>query len=324
MKKQITLSVFILFIGIFSLQAQCKQDSLFLKQMISNPKLIESKSYFFETERQHSDPQFGKSGLIKAKDTPTFNSRGELTNGIPYATFGNKPITFKGTKTDKVEINNEKLLCLVLSFTCDGEQYKTYEVGYAEPRGRNYYKLIEADFLKEAQKQLIGKTLYTKTAKWEQYNENEMNSNRKLSKIEDGESACKYCPVVITRIDNDYDDKYIVLFKKGNQGKEYCFGNVTFNYAEINSFLNFTRYFTFENPQTKHPTISQERWDEIMNQKIKKGFTPEEVKIAYGKPDDVVTEDDDETWIYYNYCRKDYAITFKNGIVDKVVSQSVR
>ena len=135
------------------------------------------------------------------------------------------------------------------------------------------------------------------------------------------EGTCKYCPVTVTRVVNDYDEKYIVLFKQNNQGDEYAFGNVVFD-KDYKGFLNFARYFTFTNPQEKYPNIPQERWEQIMAQKVRKGFTPDEVKIAYGKPDEVYTEDDNETWVFYNLNKKDYAITFKDGVVDKVESQT--
>ncbi len=319
MKIQILLLMMALCWYCFGANAQCRQDSLFLKQMVSHKELIEGKAYLLEAEEQHSSTEYGKSRFIKSGDTPQFDRRGDLTNVVPYSVFGSKPIVFKGVKTDKVEIEKEKYDCLVLSFLCDGQLYKAMEVGRAQMPPRAYYNLIEADFLKEARTQLVGKTLYIKTAKWDVYDETRMNSNRKLTKTED--ATCKYCPVTVTRVENDYDNYYIVLFKKENAGPEYCLGNIGFDY---NRFRYFTEYFTFENPKLQYPKMSKERWEQVMTQKITKGFTPEEVIAAYGKSDEQQGEDDNETWIYYNVNGKDYSITFNQGIVDKIVWQSSR
>ena len=300
-----------------TVKAQSKEDSLFIQQMeSSSPKLIEGKTYFFETDKYHSS---SASLLVKEKDTPEFNFQEQLTNGTPFADFGNQPIKFKHAKVGKVKVGTVNRPCFILSFTCGKENYRAYE--FSESLLLARYDLIEADWLNKINQLLVGKTLYTKSANWLQYNEDKINSNLKTEPVREG--TCKYCPVTVTRVVNDYDDKYLVLFKPDNENNEYCFGNVIFD-KNNKSSLSFTRYFTFTNPQEAYRDIPQERWEQIMAQKVKKGFTPDEVKIAYGKPDEIYTEDDDETWIYYNLNKKDYKIVFKDGIVDKAVSQTSR
>jgi hypothetical protein len=186
---------------------------------------------------------------------------------------------------------------------------------------RSYYKLVEADFIHGLNKLLVGQTLYTKSANWLKYNEDRLNSNSKTVPVREG--TCKYCPVTVTRVVNDYDDKYLVLFKQHNEGNEYAFGNVIFDKNE-RSNLNFMRIFTFTNPHEAYPGIPQERWEQIMLQNVRQGFTPEEVKIAYGEADATYAENDDETWVYYNLNNRDYAIIFKDGAVEKTVSQTSR
>ncbi len=321
MNKQITLLIFFFCVGTLAMRAQSKQDSLFLSRIVSNPELVEGKAYLLETEKQKLSSEHGKSRFIKASDEPAFDLRGELTNSLHYSVFGDSPITYNGFKTEKVKIDKEKYDCAVLSFTCKGQQYKAYDPGFTKPHSRLYYRLIEADLLKELQTQLVGKTFYTRTANWWQYDETRMNSNLKLTKAEEG--TCKYCPVTVTRVVNNYNDYYIVLFRQGAQGREYCFDDIEIN-DKTGISTDFMRYFTFENPKARYPKISAERWEQIKRQKITKGFTPEEVKAAYGKADEVMTENDDETWVYYNHGGKDYAVYFKGGVVDKVVSQTTR
>jgi hypothetical protein len=315
MNKHFVSFALFLSAGILTVQAQCRQDSLFLQQLHSNQKLIEGKTYIFETDVQASSPEFGRSLLYREKDVPVFNPHySHLTNGIPYAEFKDKTLIFNSVKTGKVKVDEANKPCFILTFTCDKQKYYAYE--FSESLLRTKYNLIEADFLNTANKLLVGKTLFTKSAKWYKYNEDKLNSNLKTIAVREG--TCKYCPVTVTRVVNDYDDKYLILFKTENQDEEYCFDNVTLNADKS----NFTQRLTFENPKKKYPDISQERWEQIMAQKIRKGFTPDEVKVAYGKPDEVYSENDDETWLYYNLNKKDYAITFKDGIVDKVVSQT--
>ena len=305
-------------IGILVIQAQSKQDSLFLQQLPAySSKLIEGKTYYIAPDEQQSSPEFGKSRLYNEKDSPTFSGYQHLTNSVPFAEFGNKPIVFKKVTMGNVKIGEGNKACYILSFICNKKTYLAYE--FNENLLCAYYDLVEADYLNQLNKQLDGKTLYTKSTEWEKYNENELNSNLKKEPVREG--TCKYCPVTVTRVVNDYDEKFIVLFRQNNQGDEYAFGNVIFD-RKIGSFLNFTTYFTFTNPKEKYPDILQERWEQIMAQKIKKGFTPDEVKIAFGKPDEVYTENDNETWFFYNLNKTDYAITFKDGVVDKVESKT--
>ena len=315
MNKHFISFVLFLSAGILTLQAQCRQDSLLLQQLVSNQKLIEGKTYLFETTQQHSSPEFGKSSLYYEKDAPVFNPHySHLTNAVPYAEFKDKTLVFKSVKTGKVRVGEENKPCFILTFTCGKQKYVAYE--FSESLLRASYNLIEADLLNKANKLLVGETFYTLSANWYKYNEDELNSNLKIVPVREG--TCKYCPVTVTRVVNDYDDKYLILFKPANQEEEYCFDNVTFNADKS----NFTKRLTFKNPKEKYPDISQERWEQIITQKVRKGFTPDEVKIAYGKPDEVYSEDDDETWVYYNLNKKDYAITFKDGVVDKVKSQT--
>ena len=318
MNKRFFTSSLLLFVGILAVFAQSKQDSLFLQQLpVYSPKLIEGKTYYIETDEQQSSPEFGKSRLYNEKDSPTFSEYQHLTNSVPFAEFGDKPILFKKVTMGNVKVGTENKACYILSFTCNKKTYLAYE--FSENLLCAYYKLVEADYLNHLNKLLVGKTLYTKSANWEKYNENELNSNLKLVSVREG--ICKYCPVTVTRVVNDYDEKYIVLFKQNTQGNEYAFGNVIFD-KDTKSDLNFIRYFTFTNPQEKYPGIPQEHWEQIMAQKVRKGFTPDEVKIAYGKPDEEYTKDDNETWFFYDRNNTDYVITFKEGVVDKVESQT--
>ena len=318
MKRIVFLMAVALLLGVSVVYAQSEQDVKFLQKFTPSAELIEGKSYLFETVKRHTSPEYGKSKLIKSDGKPEINRRGELTNGEPFASFGEKPLVYKGTKQGKVKKVDNEVLCLILEFTCDGKKYYAYETENASPRKCVYYDLIDAEFMKNVEKQLVGKTLYTRTAFWLKYNEDKMNSNLKLTKVPDG--TCKYCPVTITRIDNDSDDVFIVMFRKEGQKEEYCFGNVIFDSNKIGKSFSFDRYFTFENPKNEYPDISQERWEQIMNMKVRKGFTPEEVKIAYGEPDNKFTENDDETWIYYSVNGHAYGISFKDNIVDNVKS----
>ena len=319
MRKVVVLiiNVFICVLGVW---AQSEQDIKFLEKFTPETELIEGRSYLFETTRRHTSPQYGKSRLIKADDKPEFNRRGELTNGEPFASFGEKPLVYKGVKHGKVMKGDNEVLCLILQFTWDKQQYYAYETENANPRNCAYYDFLDIEFMKNIEKQLVGKTLYTRRAFWWKYNEDKMNSNLKLTKVPEG--TCKFCPVTITRIDNDYDNKFIVLFRKEGDSGEYCFSSVIFDSKEIGKSLSFDRYFTFDNPKNNYPDISEERWEQIMNMNVRKGFTPEEVKIAYGEPDEKYTENDDEIWLYENVNERAYAISFKENIVDNVKSIS--
>lgn len=313
MKKLSTTILLFFIFGLLFINAQSKSDSLFLQQLPnSNPQLVEGKKYIFELEKQYSSPEYGKSLLYDQNDTPTLSAYSQSGDGVPFASFKDKTITFKGIKNGKVKVADENKPCFILTFTCDNKTYCAYE--FTESLSRAKYDLIEADFVDKINKLLVGKTLYTKSANWLSYNESKSNSNDKTVSVREG--TCKYCPVVVSKIINDYDDKYLVLFKPKGLEEEYCFGNIVFEPTKS----NFSRYFTLSDPKDNYPNISQDHWEQIMSQKVKKGLTIDEVKVAYGKPDEVYTENDDEIWVYYNLNKKDYAISFKNGIVDDVKS----
>lgn len=311
MNKHFFILIVCLLGGWSAAQAQNKEDSLLLRQLVSSPDLIEGKAYFVETNEQNSSPEYRKSQLVREKETPLFDARRQLTNGLPYNEFGNKPIVFQKQKMGKVKVGTETVPCFILSFTCGDRKYASYE--FRESLSRATYNLVEADLVNRVNELLAGKTLYTQSANWFAW--------RTAPKGEPApvrEGTYKYNPVSVTRVVNDYDDKYLVFFKPLNQDGEYCFINIELTGDRADIF----RYFTFANPQEKHPGISQEHWELIMAQKVKQGFTPDEVKIAYGEPDETYTENDDDTWVYYNLNKKDYAVTFKEGIVEKVISQT--
>ena len=323
MNKHFFSLILFLLGGFITVQAQCKQDSLLFQHLLktgSSPKLVVGKTYYFEISKQHSSPEYSKSLLIKEKDTPKFIkdnrliNRYQLVNALPYTEFGDNPIVLKKITMDTVNTGMGTVPCFILTFTCNKQNYRSFE--FSESSVREWYNLYEADIFNEANKLLDGKTLYTKSANWLKYNEKEINSNLELTNVREG--TCKYCPVTVTRVVNQYNNDFLILFKPENQNEEYCFSNIQLNTMES----DFFHYFTLENPHEKYPNISQEHWDLIMAQKVKKGFTPEEVKIAYGEPEEVSSENDDETWIYYNLNKKDYQISFKDGVVDKVLSQT--
>lgn len=311
--------------GLSASHAQGREDSLLLAQMVSSPNLIKGKAYLVETEEQYSSPEFGISRLVKEGETPLFDARGELVNGVPYTEFGNNLIVFNAVKAGrttiavqevkngKIKVEKRKQDGYVVSFSCDGLNYCAYTGSESPSRG--YYNLIEADLLNKANELLVGKTLYTQTAAWL---DSASNRAGRPNPQPAREGTFKYYPVTVTRVVNDYDNKYLVFFKPQNQDGECCFVNIELTGKEANLF----RYFTSKNPQNRFPDISQERWEQIMAQNVKQGFTSDEVRTAYGSPDETHTENENETWVYYNLNKKDYAVTFKDGVVNKVVSQT--
>lgn len=311
--------------GLSISQAQSREDSLLLTQLVSSSNLIAGNTYLVETDKRYSSPEFGKSQLLKEGETPVFDARGELVNGVPYAEFGNNPIVFNAVRADKVTIEIEeikngkakvvrkKLEGYIASFTCGGLNYCAY-TGSDSP-SRATYDLIEADLLDKANELLVGKTLYTRTASWL---DRTTNRAGRPDPQPAREGTFKYYPVTITRVVNDYDNMYLVFFEPRNKDGEYCFVNISLGGTGTNLF----DYFSFENPQDGYPDIPQEHWELIMAQKVKQGFTPHEVRTAYGDPDETLTENENETWVYYNLNKKDYTVAFKDGVVDKVVSQT--
>lgn len=328
MYKQLLFSVLLFLLSGISLNAQCLQDTLFQSHLIQDAQFITGKVYLLQKREQNRPPsEYSRSPFVKVKETPEFDYKGEVTNSIHYSEIGDRPITFLGQYEDQTFIiGNDTIDFNVTHFEINGERYQSF-INTSRRKNRNisvkvsplYRYLTEQSFTEEIRDALVGKTVYTLSAKWMQYNDKEKNSNLEFTYAED--NTYKYYPVKITSVINDYDNKFIIYFQPEGLDKTYCFTNVTFGKEELRSSMNFRNRMTFQDPRKNHPKISNKQWKNIQSQAIEKGMTTEEVKIAFGNADEEYETNGDDIWIYYNVNNKDISITFRKGKVHEYVTR---
>jgi len=328
MHKQPLFIVLVSLLPIFNINAQYLQDTLFQSHLIQDAEFVTGRTYLLQQDKQNKPPsEHSHSPFIKSEETPIFDYRADVTNGIYFSEVGDKPITFLGQYDDQeFIIGKDTLVFSVIRFEINGEQYKSFTHARQIKNNQNpiqtrsfYRNLTEQSFTESIRNALVGKTVYTLSGNWMQYNEKYKNSNHEYTTVE--ENTFKYYPVKITAVINDYDNKYVVFFQPEGTDKSYCFINVTFGKEELRSSFNFWKRMTFENPRKRYPGFSNKQWKNIQSQSVEKGMTTEEIKTAFGEPYEKYETNEDDVWIYYNEKNKDMAITFRKGKIHEFVTR---
>jgi len=317
---KILYPIILCFLFLEGTKAQCLQDTLFQRQLKWNPKeFVVGEKYTLQSGKKNSkSDEYGKSPLVKANEVPEFDHSGQPLNAIYYNEIGNSKLTFLGLTEDETYVIGEAtFLFNVLNFECEGKHYKYFKTNRINNTDVSQYadilynNLISLSILEKIEETLVGKTMYVLIPVW--FKDKRKSRSINLPLAED--NTCKYCPVEITAVEKDYADQFTVYFKRQNSDEIFCFPYLMFGEKELHSSMNFLRKMTFEDPKNKYPKISNKKWEIIQEQRIEKGLTTEEVKIAFGKPDEIHTKNGNDTWVYYNSNEKDYVVTFKKGKV---------
>ena len=100
------------------------------------------------------------------------------------------------------------------------------------------------------------------------------------------------------------------VFRIYNPYKIYCTYNKNPFYFFINlsnSLFGTSRYhfgniFSFQDPKDNYKEIDQEVWEAIIESKVKKGMTHNEVRLSIGKPSEIIRRPTysglREIWVY--------------------------
>ena len=194
----------------------------------------------------------------------------------PDATgLGGSTLLFDGIE-NRINLAGESSVCIVFT-AADGSKY-VYNTGKTPEQAREGIKsdnipmLIDLGMIQEAANLLNGKKLWTRTSLWY-----DRNGNRIKGK--------KFVPVNVSVVG---PGSMVFPLKVG-------FTDMNGNYAEV--FLNFgnsgtdsrsfSHIFYLDDIRKKFPSVSDEVWELICNEKIQKGMTKEECKLSLGNPSEV-------------------------------------
>ena len=215
-------------------------------------------------------------------------------------TFEYKIFTFKGFEERKGQT--------FVQFECEGKKYEQETFLLAgidkmkkyEAEGKGFLNVIkhlvytgEIDTLKS---NLVGKRIWLLSAMWLRDTEEGYGAYQK--------DGFKYYPAVVSQIGLGSADAPIrVVFKPDNQNEAY----IDIYLSGINQRnqlygLHFDKVFSFKDPKTKYPKISNENWSLIQSGKVKIGMNEEECKLSWGKPDTINSTTLEglvsEQWVY--------------------------
>lgn len=312
---RILFSIILFSLFLLDTNAQCIQDTLFQRGLVWAEEYVVGKRYKLQREKT---VRKALSPFVKADEVPEFLYLGsEPANAVNYNEIGDKPLVFLGQENNEdLIIRGDTFSFAVLRFECNGEQYRTFRIQtrnketswYTNPLRND---LVDMEFVEKIEEALVGKTVYVLTAEWFKDRRTYNAVNLYLAEGD----VCKYCPVQIVAVENSSNDYFEVYFQSQGSDDAFCFVNMQFGEKRLKASNNFYRGMTFEDPRGKYPKISDKKWRLIREQRIEKGLTTEEVKIAFGKPHEEFNKNGDDVWVYYNNNEKDYVLTFKKGKV---------
>lgn len=194
----------------------------------------------------------------------------------PEATaLGGTTLLFEGIE-NRINLAGKSSVCLVFS-TPDGERF-VYNTGKTPEEAREGIKsndipmLIDLVMIQEAAGLLGGKKLWTRTSLWY-----DREGNRIKGK--------KFVPVTVSDIG---PGSMIFPLKVGFADENGNYAAVFLNFGNSGTdSRSFSHIFYLDDIRKKFPSISNEVWELICNEKIRKGMTKEECKLSLGNPSEV-------------------------------------
>lgn len=165
-------------------------------------------------------------------------------------------------------------------------------------KGNIIYWIIYVGDIAKARELLTGKTFYILTDDWNVDGENCLQKNIKS----------RFVPVLIKKIGVSDNPSYPVkvIFEASDRNEYY----VNVKLSGINSGgtssavfgKDFANTFTFKNPKTKYPKITQTKWKLISKGKVQIGMSKDECILSWGHPKSINTTTNsygvNEQWVY--------------------------
>lgn len=167
---------------------------------------------------------------------------------------------------------------------------------------RGAYKLpflVDLKAISDADRQLRGKTLYTKTGRWLN-----LPSAGMLPKDAPEISGRKFVKVTVDSvIPADENYFYAICFSSQEQRDEK--GMLLMSPTVIDgtpALRDFSNLFSLGNPRDSYPQITEENWELIREGRLAQGMTSQEVMLSLGSPSDIIRRPDQsilyERWAY--------------------------
>lgn len=160
--------------------------------------------------------------------------------------------------------------------------------------------LIDLEMIKRAENRLYGKSFWTLSTLWEDAQGKRVDGRKYAEvRIADVKPGTMIYPLKVKFNDNSGREGYFML----------NFGN------SANESHSFANMFVLSNPRKNYSNISDDNWEAICVGKVLIGMTKDEVKLAKGNPEDVVTGHDySKAMLLWKYKNGD-VLYFEDGIL---------
>lgn len=283
---------------------EAKQDDNLL---ISDTKLTSEELFvvnnfpFIEMKKWHKDMKF------------MFNGENSYdTNLIPIKDieiYKNKIFTIDSIVSKNViRIGIGEFIDRIIYFNCEG---KTFEFSFYNLRNREVPYIDNLIYLGDidiARKLLIGKQLYILSKDWQN---DDLNKARKWVSVlikAVGVGNNKEYPARIIFEYNKREYYVEISLSKTNTDKDNIWGDEH----------SFSKYFSFTNPKSKYPKISNDIWNLICNEKVKIGMSKQQCRLSWGEPKTINKSSGSwgvhEQWVYGS----NSYLYFQNGILSSI------
>ena len=233
--------------------------------------------------------------------------------------FNNKIFEFVGFEERQVSCPRGKCTRTYLIFTCENEKYEYEYFDSKEELAKSdaFARIDKLTYLNDIdvlRNKFIGKEVYILTGFWRPLDE----------QIKRSAAIQKFVPVVITNVGLpttesfgnirmtfkfDYNEYYIDTWVSG----------INYQYKIDETY--FDNIFSFTDPKTNYPNISDEAWALIKNNKVKIGMTEQECRLSWGMPYKINKQVSDASnssqWVYNGILNKGY-LYFTNGILKTI------
>jgi hypothetical protein len=161
---------------------------------------------------------------------------------------------------------------------------------------------VEMSVVDEVSQRLAGNTYYILTP-------------RRIGADGKETTGLRYVPVTVTRVTPGNANQPLRVYFTDVAGHEYSV-LMTIG-SDPTSTRNFDTLFAFDNPRTKHTSITDRVWGLIMRSEIESGMTSAECRLALGAPNDYTriptTGGMVERWTYDN----GVYLIFEDGVLTR-------
>lgn len=209
--------------------------------------------------------------------------------------FEFKIFTVSGLEERQVSCPRGKCIRTYVILECGGEKYEYEYLGSInEMRKSDVFtsidKLIYLDEIDKAKELLIGKRLYIlDNVHYKTFSNHPRFIPVTISNVGIGTTSLLGGPIkIVYSIDSGKEHSTEIKLSGTNSSSQ--------------KGSRFSEMFSFEDPRTKYPDISNEIWELIQDRKVRVGMTELECELSWGRPEKINSTISDsgkqQQWVY--------------------------